>query len=265
MRECSRRWRSQQRSHLRSQRLPSGHPVDQAKDLQPTARCGRLTRDQVSLALPVACTRATQIGPKPSLTSANAAKSDAGALSWQLVLTHRQASPLLTGDALTCGWAQLVSNQRPLACKASALPLSYAPAPTASRRPASAYRFRAAREIRGGQAGHVLAYRQPVPQPFHPRVHRRPADPFGQGLIQVNGPDVAGTEPDRLGQQGPFGLAELPLRRVSAGYCRDAALIEFDQPRQGPVSGRLRVEQAFDQAVAQVEHGQAQAAGLPVG
>jgi hypothetical protein len=78
-------------------------------------RC--LTRDQLRLALPVACTQATQTGPKPSLTSANAAKSDAGALSWQLVLTRRQASPLLTSNALTWGWAQLGSNQRPLACK----------------------------------------------------------------------------------------------------------------------------------------------------
>src|ERR1039458_7454319 len=241
MRECSRRWRSQQRSHLRSQRLPSGHPVDQAKDLQPTARCGRLTRDQVSLALPVACTRATQIGPKPSLTSANAAKSDAGALSWQLVLTHRQASPLLTGDALTCGWAQLVSNQRPLACKASALPLSYAPAPTASRRPASAYRFRAAREMRGGQAGARLAYCHPVPQPFHPYVHRPPGDPFGQDLIEVDGPDVAGTEPDRLSQQGHLGVAELALRCVPPGYRRDPVFIRLDEPRRGTgfVSGRL--------------------------
>jgi hypothetical protein len=59
----------------------------------------------------VACTQAAQIGPKPPLTCANAAKSDAGALSWQLVLTRRQASAKLTGNALTCGWAQLGSNQ----------------------------------------------------------------------------------------------------------------------------------------------------------
>lgn len=49
----------------------------------------------------MARTQATQIGPKPSLTSANAAKSDPGTLSWQLVLTRRQASPLLTSNALT--------------------------------------------------------------------------------------------------------------------------------------------------------------------
>jgi hypothetical protein len=58
----------------------------------------------------VARTQATQIGPKPSLTSANAAKSDPGTLSWQLVLTRRQASPLLTSNALTWEWAQQVSN-----------------------------------------------------------------------------------------------------------------------------------------------------------
>jgi hypothetical protein len=110
MRERSPRLRSHQRSHLRSQRLPSGDPDDQPEDLQPTARCECLTRDQLGLALPVACTQVTQIGPKPSLTSANAAKPDPGALSWQLVLTRRQASPLLTSNALTCGWAQQVSN-----------------------------------------------------------------------------------------------------------------------------------------------------------
>jgi hypothetical protein len=86
-----------------------------------TAGPRRLTRDQLGLAPPVACTQATQIGPEPSLTSANAAKSDARALSWQLVLTHRQASPLLTSNALTWEWAQLGSNQRPLACKAGYL------------------------------------------------------------------------------------------------------------------------------------------------
>jgi hypothetical protein len=58
-----------------------------------------------------------QIGPKPSLTSADAAKSDSGAFSWQRVLTRRPASALLTGNALTGEWAQLGSNQRPLACK----------------------------------------------------------------------------------------------------------------------------------------------------
>jgi hypothetical protein len=68
-------------------------------------------RDQLRLALPVACAQATQTGPKPSLTWTNAAKSDAGALSWQLVLTRRQASALLTSNALTWGWAQLGSNQ----------------------------------------------------------------------------------------------------------------------------------------------------------
>jgi hypothetical protein len=87
------------------------HAHDQPEDLQRTARAGRLTRDQLGLALPVACTQATQIGPKPSLTWTNAAKSDAGALSWQLVLTRRQASPLLTSNALTWEWAQLGSNQ----------------------------------------------------------------------------------------------------------------------------------------------------------
>ena len=88
-----------------------GHAHDQPEDLQRTAGPGRLTRDQLGLALPVACTQATQIGPKPSLTSANAAKSDPGALSWQLVLTRRQASRLLTSNALTWEWAQLGSNQ----------------------------------------------------------------------------------------------------------------------------------------------------------
>jgi hypothetical protein len=173
------------------------HAHDQPEDLQRTAGPGRLTEDQLGLALPVACTQATQIGPEPSLTSANATKSDAGALSWQRVLTCRQASPLLASNALTWEWAQLVSNQRPLACKASALPLSYAPAPTASRRPASAYRFCAAREVcavrevcgvrefwvagqmRDSQAGHRLAHRHPVPQPFQPRLHRRTAHAFG--------------------------------------------------------------------------------------
>ena len=57
------------------------------------------------------CTQATQIDPKPSLTSANAAQSDLRALSWQLVLTRRPVSPLLTGNALTWEWAQQVSNQ----------------------------------------------------------------------------------------------------------------------------------------------------------
>src|SRR6266566_600177 len=37
-------------------------------------------------------------------------------------------------------WAQVVSNHRPLACKASALPLSYAPASAPSWRPRLAYR-----------------------------------------------------------------------------------------------------------------------------
>ncbi len=111
MRECSPRLRSHQRSHLRSQGLPFSYAHDQPEDLQPTARAGRLSRDQLGLALPVTCTQATQIGPKPSLTSANAAKSDAGALSWQRVLTHRQASPLLTSNVLTWEWAQLGSNQ----------------------------------------------------------------------------------------------------------------------------------------------------------
>lgn len=102
MRECSPR--------LRSQGLPFSHDHDQPEDLQPTARAGHFTRDQLGLALPVACTQATQTSPKPPLTSANAAKSDAGALSWELVLTRRQASPLLTGNALTWEWAQQVSN-----------------------------------------------------------------------------------------------------------------------------------------------------------
>ena len=84
---------------------------DQPEGLQRTAGPGRLIRDLLGLALPEACTQATQIGPKPSLTSANAAKSDPGALSWQLVLTRRQASPLLTSNALTWEWAQLGSNQ----------------------------------------------------------------------------------------------------------------------------------------------------------
>jgi hypothetical protein len=41
------------------------------------------------------------------------AKSDARTLSWQRVPTHRQASPLLTSNALTWEWAQPGSNQRP--------------------------------------------------------------------------------------------------------------------------------------------------------
>ncbi len=76
MRERSPRLRSHQRSHLRSQGLPCSHADDQPEDLQRTAGPGRLTRDQLRLALPEACTQATQIGPKPQLTSANAAKSD---------------------------------------------------------------------------------------------------------------------------------------------------------------------------------------------
>jgi hypothetical protein len=111
MRECSPRLRSHKRSHLRSQGLPLSHADDQPEDLMRTAGPGRLTRDQLGLALPVACTQATQMAPKPPLTSANAAKSDAGALSWQLVLTRRQAPPLLTSNALTWEWAQLGSNQ----------------------------------------------------------------------------------------------------------------------------------------------------------
>jgi hypothetical protein len=87
------------------------HADDQPEDLQRTAGLGRLPRDQLGLALPVTCTQATQTGPKPSLTSANAAKSDAGALSWQRVLSRRQASPLLASNALTWEWAQLGSNQ----------------------------------------------------------------------------------------------------------------------------------------------------------
>jgi hypothetical protein len=78
-----------------------------------TAGPRRLTRDQLGLAPPVACTQATQIGPEPSLTSANAAKSDARALSWQLVLTHRQASPLLTSNALTWEWHSWVRTSGP--------------------------------------------------------------------------------------------------------------------------------------------------------
>jgi len=77
------------------------HAHDQPEDLQRTARAGRVTRDQLGLALPVACTQEAQIGPKPSLSCANAAKSDAGAPSWRLMLTRRPASPLLTGNALT--------------------------------------------------------------------------------------------------------------------------------------------------------------------
>ena len=87
------------------------HAHDQPEDLQRTAGPRRLTKDQLGLALPVACTQATQIGPKPSLTSANGTKSDPGALSWQLVLTRGEASPLLTSNALTWEWAQLGSNQ----------------------------------------------------------------------------------------------------------------------------------------------------------
>jgi hypothetical protein len=117
MGECSPRLRSHHRSHLRSQGLPLNHADDQPEDLQRTAGPGRLTSDQLGLAPPVACTPATQTGPKTPLTSANAAKSDPGALSWQLVLTRRQASPPLASKALTWGWAQLGSNQRPLACK----------------------------------------------------------------------------------------------------------------------------------------------------
>src|SRR5450755_2558715 len=89
MRERSPRLRSHWRSQLRSQGLPLSHAHDQPEDLKRTAGPGRLIRDQLGLALPLACTRVTQIGPKPSLTSANAAKSDAGALSWQRVLTRR--------------------------------------------------------------------------------------------------------------------------------------------------------------------------------
>jgi hypothetical protein len=98
------------RSHLRSHGLPMSHAHDQPEDLQRPAAPGRLTRDQLGLAPPVACTHATQTGPKHSLTWSNAAKSDAGALSWELVLTRRQASPLPTSNALTWEWAQQVSN-----------------------------------------------------------------------------------------------------------------------------------------------------------
>ena len=54
---------------------------------------------------------AANAGSKPPLTMANAAQSSLRTLSWQLVLTRRQASAKLTGNALTCGWAQLGSNQ----------------------------------------------------------------------------------------------------------------------------------------------------------
>jgi len=60
---------------------------------------------------PTACGQTANASAKPPLTSANAAKSNPGALSWQLVLTRRQTSPLLTSNALTWGWAQLGSNQ----------------------------------------------------------------------------------------------------------------------------------------------------------
>ena len=94
-----------------------GHADDQPEDLQRTAKAGRPAKDQLGLALPVACTQATQIGPTPPLTMANAAQPSLRALSWQRVLTRRHASPLLTSNALTWGWAQLVSNQRPFAWK----------------------------------------------------------------------------------------------------------------------------------------------------
>jgi hypothetical protein len=42
-----------------------------------------------------------------------------------LMLIQMSSDPQPDLDFL--GWAQLGSNQRPLACKASALPLSYAP------------------------------------------------------------------------------------------------------------------------------------------
>ena len=103
--------RSHQRSQLRSQSLSSSHTRDQPEDPQRTARAGHLTTDQLGLALPVTCIQAKQTGPKPALTCRNAAKSDAGALSRQLVLTRRPASPLLIGNTLSWGWAQLGSNQ----------------------------------------------------------------------------------------------------------------------------------------------------------
>jgi hypothetical protein len=115
MRECSPGLRSHLRSHLRSQSLPSGHAVDQPKDLQRTARGERLTRNQLSLALPRPAPRRANTDVKPPLTSANAAQPSLRTLSWQLVLTRRQASPKLTNSALTWGWAQQVSNLCPLA------------------------------------------------------------------------------------------------------------------------------------------------------
>jgi hypothetical protein len=66
-------------------------------------RTRRLTRDQLGLALPVARTQVAQMSTNPLLTSANAVKSDPGALSWRLVLIRRQASPLLTSNAQTWG------------------------------------------------------------------------------------------------------------------------------------------------------------------
>jgi hypothetical protein len=75
----------------------------------------------------VACTRASQIGPKPSLTWTNAAKSDAGALSWQLVLTRRQTSPLLTSNA-HCGqnWtADRVHVRRLAAARRISVPVAW--------------------------------------------------------------------------------------------------------------------------------------------
>ena len=104
-------------------------------------------------------------------------------------------------------WAQVGSNHRLLACKASALPLSYAP--VAPERPGSAYRLPGVAEADGGQirdglpAGRTAAedalqrlgdfLGQPGRAPGH-----GPSAPGGRGLEASQRP-----RPARRGDRGP--------------------------------------------------------------
>src|SRR5215470_11183922 len=89
-------------------------------------------------------------------------------------------------------WAHLDSNQGHPACKAGALPLSYAPAP--QWRPGLAYRLRSSAEVTAGQVRDGIAYLEPVAQPLQPHVHRPAVHTADQCLLEVDRADIGGRE-----------------------------------------------------------------------
>jgi hypothetical protein len=98
------------RSHLRSHSLSPGHPVAQLKGLYASVSGERIARNQLPLALPDRHT-SSERRRETTPDRENAAQLSPTALSRQSVLTRHQDIRKAASNALTCGRAQLGSNQ----------------------------------------------------------------------------------------------------------------------------------------------------------